>query len=102
MAVIYLAWLAYHFAPTPGNDLLYHFKMIELAKSVDWSGLVAHYQFASNPGLYVIYLLVSKLPSVHWLPVVVVLVVYGIVFLSYMIVKMFSQRLMKMEMNCTV
>ena len=80
LAVIYLAWVAYHFEPTPGNDLLYHFKMIELAKSVNWSGLVAHYQFASNPGLYVIYLVVSKLPSAHWLSVVVVLVVYGIVF----------------------
>lgn len=50
LAVIYLAWLAYHFEPTPGNDLLYHFKMIELAKSVNWSGLVAHYQFASLSG----------------------------------------------------
>lgn len=80
LAVIYLAWLAYHFEPTPGNDLLYHFKMIELAKSVNWSGLVAHYQFASNPGLYVIYLVVSKLPSAHWLSVVVVLIVYSIVF----------------------
>ena len=80
LSVIYLAWLAYHFEPTAGNDLLYHFKMVEFAKSTGWTGLVAHYQFESNPGMYAIYLLISKLPSVHWLPVIVVLVVYGIVF----------------------
>ena len=80
LSVIYLAWLAYHFEPTNGNDLLYHFKMIELAKNVGWVGLAAHYQFDSNPALYVIYFLISKLPSVHWLSVLVVIVVYGVVF----------------------
>ncbi len=79
-SVIYLAWLAYHFEPTNGNDLLYHFRMVEFAKNVGWTGLVAHYQFASNPALYVIYFFISKLPSVHWLPVLVVFIVYGVVF----------------------
>ena len=72
LSVVYLAWLAYHFEPTSGNDLLYHFRMIEFAKNAGWAGLVVHYQFASNPALYVIYYFISKLPSVHWLPVLVV------------------------------
>nr|WP_296194651.1 EpsG family protein [uncultured Anaerobutyricum sp.] len=80
LSVIHLAWLAYHFEPANGNDLLYHFRMIEFAQNAGWAGLVAHYQFASNPALYVIYFFISKLPSVHWLPVVVVLIVYGVVF----------------------
>lgn len=80
LSVIYLAWLAYHFEPTNGNDLLYHFRMIEFAKNAGWAGLVVHYQFASNPALYVIYYFISKLPSVHWLPVLVVVIVYGVMF----------------------
>lgn len=80
LSVIYLAWLAYHFEPVAGNDLLYHFEMVQFAKNAGWTGLVRHYQFASNPGMYVIYLLVSKLPSEHWLAVIVVFIVYGIVF----------------------
>ena len=80
LSVVYLAWLAYHFEPTRGNDLLYHFRMIELAKNAGWAGLVVHYQFASNPALYVIYYFISKLPSVHWLPVLVVFIVYGVMF----------------------
>lgn len=80
LSVVYLAWLAYHFEPTSGNDLLYHFRMIEFAKNAGWAGLVVHYQFASNPALYVIYYFISKLPSVHWLPVLVVFIVYGVMF----------------------
>ena len=80
LSVIYLAWLAYHFEPTSGNDLLYHFRMIEFAQNAGWAGLVVHYQFASNPALYVIYYFISKLPSVHWLPVLVVFIVYGVMF----------------------
>ena len=80
LSVIYLAWLAYHFEPTSGNDLLYHFRMIEFAKNAGWTGLVVHYQFASNPALYVIYYFISKLPSVHWLSVLVVVIVYGVMF----------------------
>lgn len=80
LSVIYLAWLAYHFEPTSGNDLLYHFRMIKLAKYAGWEGLVVDYQFASNPALYVIYYFISKLPSVHWLPVLVVFIVYGVMF----------------------
>ena len=44
LSVVYLAWLAYHFEPTSGNDLLYHFRMIEFAKNAGWAGLVVHYQ----------------------------------------------------------
>ena len=80
LSVIYLAWLAYHFEPTSGNDWLYHFRMIEFAQNAGWTGLVAHYQFASNPALYVIYYFISKLPSVHWLSVLVVVIVYGVMF----------------------
>ena len=60
--------------------MLYHFRMIEFAKNAGWAGLVVHYQFASNPALYVIYYFISKLPSVHWLPVLVVFIVYGVMF----------------------
>lgn len=83
-SVLYLAWLAYHFEPADGNDLLYHFEMIEFAKSAGWKGLVNYYQFSSNPAMFVIYFLVSKLPSVHWLPVFVVVIVYGtVVYILY-------------------
>lgn len=78
LSTVLLAFFAYHFYPTKDMDLAHHFISVNTLKN-------SRHFFESTqidvlPGFRILLQIISKMPSEHYLPAFVALVVYGLLF----------------------
>lgn len=84
--IIALSCIAFLIEPKESNDLYRHFKDIELIRN---KGFFAEQEFNNVILIKLIFLLVSFLPSNHFLPAIAVIITYGI---SMCIIYDFSKK----------
>lgn len=78
LATVMLAFFAYHFSPTQDMDLAHHFIAVNTIKNT--GHFFESTQIEVLPGFRILLQFISKLPSVHYLPAFVAMIVYGVLF----------------------
>lgn len=80
ISVFCLAYFAFNFIPGEGNDLSWHYLMLDKIRNLNWSIVEKIESFSASPILLIYFYLISKLGNNGYLPAITIAIIYGVMF----------------------